>query len=109
MARLPPVEGIEVVLQDDRDAMQPTDGVSCCVLAVQVRCDVQGVRVDGNDGMQGRSLPVIGLDALEVAFDQAAAGERPLRECGVDAVDGGFFKHEGGRWFGGWLHGFSGL
>jgi hypothetical protein len=90
------VEGIEVVLEDDRDAMQRTDGAFAVLeLLVHLRRDAQSLGVDGDDGAQGRTLLVVGFDAGKVALDQSGAGEPLARECGVDALNGGFLENEG--------------
>ena len=52
------VEGIEIVLEDDRDAMQRAGAPGACpVAAVHLGGDLHGFGIDRDDRMQRRALP----------------------------------------------------
>ncbi len=62
--------------------------------AVEILGLLHGIRVEENDGVNGGTVLVIGLDALQVFAYEGAAGEAAALHGVVDLGDGGFFNFE---------------
>ena len=82
------VKGIDVVLEDDRDAVQRAPGLAGLHLGVQFGRDLQGVGVDAKDRIEPGPAAVDGLDALQVALHDIAYGEPPFHVALLQLPDG---------------------
>jgi hypothetical protein len=71
---LHPVAGVEVVLDEDRDAVQRAAQLAVLPLGVQGLRHGQSIRVRLDDGVDARPIPVEGLDAVEVGLRDRRRG-----------------------------------
>jgi hypothetical protein len=69
------LDGLVVVLDNDRHAVQRADGSRRRHTAVEVVGERPHVRVDDDDGVDRRTGLIVRLDALQVRVDELAAGE----------------------------------
>ena len=79
-------DGLEVVLDDRRDAVERPDEAALLRTAVEVVGFREGIRIDEDDGVDRRSCLVVRLDPLEVLLDEPAACELPGLHRGVNAA-----------------------
>ena len=74
MPRIEPLGGgqaivrVDVVLDQNRDAMQRAAGTAILALAIQRRGDRQGVGIQFNDRLQARSIAVQVFKASQIRF-----------------------------------------
>ena len=74
------VTGANIVLQQNRNAMERTgEGPRLPKLAIQPFRLFQCLRVDGDDGIEGRPLLVIGLDTGQICLSQLPAGQPAIQ------------------------------
>ena len=85
------IGGIKVILQHHRDTMQrAAQRVVLFYIGVKGIRLLQRLGVYTDDGIDGRALVVIRLDACEIILAQLAAGQRSVQVGGVDLRHGGF-------------------
>ena len=85
---------IGLVLHDHRDAVQRAGRAGLLEGRVEARGLVQRVGVQRDDRIERRAVPVIGLDPLEIGFDQRPRRQRSRAIGRVDVRDGGFRNRE---------------
>jgi Asp-tRNA(Asn)/Glu-tRNA(Gln) amidotransferase A subunit family amidase len=91
------VEGVDVVLEDHRDAVQRTDlALAFAPWRVEARGLLQRPRVDGDQRLQRRPLAVVGRDAGEVLLRQLRDGQSAAAQRRMDAGDRCLFQDERG-------------
>ena len=88
------VRRLVVVLHDQRHAVQRAGGTRLREPGVERVGDLQRVGVGDDDRVQGRALPVVRLDAVEVHLDQPATRQRPRLERRMDVGDRRFLVAE---------------
>ena len=92
-ARRRHVGGIEVVLQDDRNAVERT-----CRAGLGRAIDRLGhlhrARVHADDGAERWALVVVGLDAIQILAHQLCAGDGARRQRGMDRADRRLFQYK---------------
>ena len=83
------IGGVVVVLDDRRDALERPSGIEAGGPDSRVRFPGadRRLRVHGDDRMEGRSAPVVRLDAGQVGRDQFGTGEGPAPQSLVDGRD----------------------
>ena len=82
----------EVVLDDGRDAVKRAREGALTGTAVERIGFRERVLVDLDDGVDGRTGLVEGLDSPQVLLDQRATRELTALQRGVDLGDGRFFE-----------------
>ena len=82
-------DGVDVVLDGDRNAVQKAAAASCLALLIELARDLGGARVDREHGAEARTLFVVGLDALQVQTDEPLVGQHAGVHGGVDVGDAG--------------------
>ncbi len=94
-ARRGEVAGVDVVLHDERNAVQrPDQPAGRFQPRVETLGLCQRLVVDGDDGVEGRSALVVGLDAGEVGGDDVAGGGGAGEVGGLDRLDRRLFRCE---------------
>ena len=89
------VEGIHIVLQHHRDAVEGTGELPGFFQpGVQPVGLLQCPGVDQDDGVDGRPLLLVGVDSGQVPLDQLAAGELPGQHGGMYLGNGCFHQLE---------------
>ena len=83
------VRGVVVVLHDHRDALERPVRAEPGIREALVGFGgpIHRPRIDRDDRVEGRALPVVGLDPGQVGRDQLRAGEVPSLEAPVDPGD----------------------
>ena len=88
------IAGAHVVLQKDGDAVQwAGEGPGLLEHLVQPIRLIQRPWVDGNDGVEGGALLIIGLHARQIGLCQFSAGQLSLQHGLLNLADGTF--HDG--------------
>ena len=92
MLTLPPVVGMSNVLKlslrmTGMQCSGPTVAGLAAVAAVHLGRGLHGLRIDRDDGVQGRTLHVVGCDPVEIEPGQLRAGQLSGGERSVDAGD----------------------
>ena len=95
--RLHVVGGVDVVLDQDRDAVERPARAFLRALPVELAGDGQGVGIHLDDGVETRSAPVDLLDPLEVERDEALGGRRSRRHHLLEPGDRRLLEREGNR------------
>ena len=80
--------GIDVVLEQDRNAVQRADRPRRLELRIQVIGDLQRFGIDQDNGVQGWTALIIGIDARQIHFGQPAGSQPALPHRGMDVLDG---------------------
>jgi hypothetical protein len=56
---------------------------------------LEGLWIEGDQGLQQRALLVVGVDAVEMVLDHFASGGRAFAVREVELLDGDFFDGDG--------------
>ncbi len=82
------IDGVDIVLEDDRDAVQRAAHLAGLELGVQLGGDLQSVGVDAQDGVELGATAVEGLDPIQVALHDVDDGEAALLVALAQLPDG---------------------
>jgi hypothetical protein len=83
------IVGIEVVLQDDRNAVQRPTDFAGAALGIERAGFGEGVRVERNDRVDSRALFVVGGYPGEIPLREHLRGERAFVEGDIEVGDRG--------------------
>ena len=88
------VAGLDLILEENRDAVQRPAESAGGEGGVEAGGLVEGGGVQVGDGVEPRSLLVVGFDAVEVTLHQVDAGQLSGEKRGVHLRDGCFLELE---------------
>ena len=80
-------DGLEVVLDDRRHAVERTDGSAAANRRSSSSASASACGLTSDDGVDRRSALVVGRDPRQVLLDQAVAGQAPRAQRRVDLRD----------------------
>ena len=81
------IGGIDVVLDDDRNAVQRRARALGLALGIHRARGLERLRIDGDHRVQRRTLAIVGIDARQEHLHQPLRGQRALGKRGVDVGD----------------------
>ncbi len=98
------IGSLDVVLDEDRHAVQRAAGTARLAFGVERCRDVERARVGFNHGPQVRTMPVQLLDPRQVALRELLRTHAPVGEGGRNIRERQFLERVGWR-MGGWRMG----
>ena len=89
------IEGVEVVLEDDRNAVERRARPLAFALRVERTCGVQRLRIQRQNRSKVGPLPIVGLDPRDRELHEPLRGEGAGPERRIQVGDGGGIEIEG--------------